>query len=113
MAEAQLLTGVDVPPEHYVGPYSAMDEVPYGGVVTAVCDPPDALAPVNRAVRCVFDHTDDLYRLLGDSLECAGACLLFFVCTILRFSCGKKLLKFISCPMSGSAHVNRTLKTVE
>ena len=52
-----------------------MDEVPYGGVVTAVCDSNSALAPVNRTVRCVFDPAADQYRLLGDSLECAGACV--------------------------------------
>ena len=44
-------------------------------MVTAVCDPPEPQATANRTLRCLFDFTDDTYRLLGDSLECAGACL--------------------------------------
>ena len=74
-----LLRGLTVPPSDYTGLYSATDEVPFYdgssndvGVVTAVCEPPEALAPVNRVLRCVFDFTDDTYKLLGDSLECAG-----------------------------------------
>ena len=80
---SQLLDGVTVPPSRYVGPYTASDRVDYYdgssstvGVVTAVCDPPGAaLAPVNRTLRCLFDYNDDTYRLLGDSLVCAGACV--------------------------------------
>ena len=62
-----------IPPLRSVGPYDLDDRVNYTDVMTAVCDWPGALAPVNITFRCVFDYTDDQYRLLGDTLDCAGA----------------------------------------
>ena len=79
----QSLLTAAVQPSSFTGRYGVSDEVNFYtgspadlGVVTAVCEPPEALGPVDRTLRCVFDFTDDTYKLLGDSLECAGQCSL-------------------------------------
>ena len=75
----QSLLTAAVQPSSFTGRYGVSDEVNFYtgspadlGVVTAVCEPPEALAPVERTLRCVFDFTDDTYKMLGDSLDCAG-----------------------------------------
>ena len=77
--EAQLTADVKVPPARYAGAYNETDKVNYTDVVTAVCDWPAARAPVNRTARCVFDPAADQYRLIGDSFDCAGACVSYYV----------------------------------
>ena len=66
-------------PIHYYGLYNGTDEVDYYdgssdtvGVVTFVCDPPRALAPVNRTVHCLFVSFTNQYWLQGDSFDCGG-----------------------------------------
>ena len=42
--------------------------------MTAECIPTGTRSIVNKTVQCFFDYSDDQYRLLGDSFDCAGAC---------------------------------------
>ena len=81
-AHQNLLFDVVARPAHYTGQYMPMDLVdvydgsnPITGIVRAACDPPQAGAAANRTLYCLFDHTVDKYRLLGDNLECRGTCV--------------------------------------
>ena len=60
------------PVEESYTPVNINTEVPYDTVLTATCNLPQALGPTQRSARCVFDFTDDKYKLLGDSFNCAG-----------------------------------------
>ena len=82
-----LLADVVQPPVRYTGLYDVADPVPYYngtsstvGVVTAECNSSTsgsaaaAAATVTKTLHCSFDYTDGNYKLVGDSMECAGAC---------------------------------------
>ena len=78
-----LLANIIQPPARYTGLYDVADPVPYYngssstvGVLTAECNSTSgsAAAPVTKTLRCSFDYTDGNYKLVGDSMECAGAC---------------------------------------
>ena len=60
------------PVEDSYTPVNISTEVPYDTVITATCNLTQALAPTQRSARCVFDFTNDTYRLLGDSFDCSG-----------------------------------------
>ena len=82
-----LLANIQQPPARYTGLYDVADRVPYYdgssstvGVVTAECNSSTsgsaaaAEATVTKTLHCSFDYTDGNYKLVGDSMECAGAC---------------------------------------
>ena len=77
----QGLNSVPLPPDTYSGDYTATDQVDFYdqtsstvGVVTAHCEPAASIVATQeeRKLYCVFDFTDDTYKLMGDSLDCTG-----------------------------------------